>query len=272
VLFRSALCNKACTAGAVQNEVSRKLTQHECRAILVAVGAEPFEARRKSQFGYGNLPGVVSGHDLEKILQAGGEVRFPGRSTPPKRLAFIQCVGSRDESLHQNYCSTVCCRYSMRMALVLKARIPSLSVTVFYMDLQTSGKGFADFYEAHKGEIEFVRSIPGKVRQAADGSLLAHYDDPVSKKVQKAPFDVVVLAVGLTPTPMMVQLSRVTGVNRNESGFFEGLGPQRVLTNMNGIFLAGTCESPKDISTTVAQAKAAAAAVIRQLGPAGRKA
>ncbi len=266
-----ALCGKACPADAIQNQVVRRLSQMECRAIVLAVGAEPFDARRKSQLGYGGLPGVLTGYDLERLLQPGGDVTFPGRSASPKRLAFIQCVGSRDESLHQNYCSTVCCRYSMRMALVLKSKIPSLSVTVFYMDLQTSGKGFAEFYETHKNEFEFIRSIPGKLRAAAGmaagaaGGILAHYDDPISKKVQKAPFDIVVLAVGLVPTPLMVQLSRVLGVNRNKAGFFEGQGPQRVLTNMNGVYVAGTCESPKDISTSVAQAKAAATATTRYL-------
>jgi heterodisulfide reductase subunit A-like polyferredoxin len=259
------LCSEVCPVQAIQSQVVRRQVVQECQAILLTVGAEPFDARRKSQFGYGSLPGVLTGHDLEKLLQAGGEVKFPGRSSPPTRLAFIQCVGSRDESLRQNYCSTVCCRYSMRMALLLKSRLPSLAMTIFYMDLQTSGKGFAEFYEAHKNKFEFIRTIPGRLRTTPDGGVLAHYDDTASKKVLKVPFDVVVLAVGLAPTALMGQLSRVLGVNRTEAGFFEGQGPQRVLTNMNRIFVAGTCESPKDISSTVAQAKAAAAAVVRHL-------
>lgn len=234
------------------------------RSIIVATGAEPFNARLKPQFGYGQIPGVLTGHDLEKILQPGGPLVFPGRTDQPGRIAFIQCVGSRDKSVNHEYCSQVCCRYALRIGHVLKTRFPQASLTFFYMDIQISGKGFAEFFEKNKKDFEFVRAIPGKLSTGKNGQIVAIYDNCVTGKIEKAPFDLVVLSVGLSPPPTVGDTARLLGLNRTRNGFFEGLGADRTRTNARGIFIAGTCESPKDIAGAVAQARAAVGAALSE--------
>ncbi|MDQ7778170.1 MAG: FAD-dependent oxidoreductase [Planctomycetota bacterium] len=253
-------CRTACKQGAIREPLAPDRVSVTADSIIVAAGAETFDARKKAQFRLGSLKGVLTGLELEKALQSSGELKLPGLETPPKRLAFIQCVGSRDESLNHCYCSTVCCRYAIRMAHLLKTKMPALEVAIFYMDIQTSGKGFADFFARHQKEFELIRSIPGKLVPDPNGGILASYDEVPSTKVIRRPFDAVVLSVGLCPPPQLAQLAKVLKINRNKAGFLDGSGADRVQTNADGVFVAGTCESPKDIVGSIAQAKTAAGA------------
>jgi len=235
-------------------------------AVILATGAEVFDARKKALLGYGRFAGVITGLDLETLLAPGGIPTLPSKSQPPKRVAFIQCVGSRDENINQGYCSQVCCKYAMRMARVLMHRFPEIKITIFYIDLQTAGKGFKEFFEECQTKIEFIQGIPAKVSEFSDGVLEVKYDDIARGKFSKQSFDIVVLSVGIVSSSDAKTLARILGINRDRYGFFNNNGSTNsVETNREGIFVAGTCQGPKDITQSMAQAGLATAQVLSLL-------
>jgi heterodisulfide reductase subunit A2 len=144
-------------------------------AIIVATGFDVFDARRKGSLGYGRYPNVLSGLDLERIFNREGYLRLPTNGKEPRNIAFIQCIGSRDEG--HGYCSHVCCKYAMKLAGLIKYQSPGSQVTIFYIDLQTAGKGFAQFYEVYKENIRFVRGVPVEILQNASGELEVKFED-----------------------------------------------------------------------------------------------
>ena len=214
--------------------------------------------------GYGRYPNVLTGLDLEQIFNREGYLRLPTNGKEPQNIAFIQCVGSRDEG--HGYCSQVCCKYAMKLAGLIKYQNPDTQVTIFYIDLQTAGKGFAQFYEEYKESIRFVRGVPVEILQNVSGALEVKFEDISHGKVSRDTFDLVALSVGISPRKNSWDLARILGISLAEDGFFDtndSLGSNE--TNVNGVFLAGTCQGPKDIPDSVAHGIAAASKAIQVL-------
>lgn len=259
------LCREICPTKAIVYEPKPKKQELNVDAIILATGFEAFDARQKGSLGYGRYPNVLTGLDLERIIYREGYLKLPSNGKKPGSIAFIQCVGSRDES--HGYCSQVCCKYAMRLARLIKYQYPDTQVTIFYIDLQTAGKGFAQFYQECRESIRFVRGVPVEVSEASSKELVVRFEDIAQGKVGYQIFDAVVLSVGISPRKDAWDLAKILGVNLTDDGFFAIKEPfDSNETNVEGIFLAGTCQGPKDIPGSVAHGVGAASRVIQALG------
>ncbi len=235
-------------------------------AVIVSTGYTPFDPTAKPTYGYKKLPNVVTGMELEHIMRENGKITRPSDGKEPQQVAFIQCVGSRDESLGNLWCSEVCCPYALRMARLAKHKQPELNVSIFYIDIQNSGKEFPVLYEQLRSESRFVRNIPVDIYPREDDCLdLVHLSDEGA--LTSEPFDLVVLSVGIMPGPDNRKLSAMTKMPLNEDGFFEANSLADTLPGQTtGIFPAGTSTGPKSIADTIAQSGKAAYETVKYLG------
>jgi heterodisulfide reductase subunit A len=244
--------------------------------VVIATGYEPYSPAENASYGYGRAANVITGIEAERQLSAQAKITRPSDGQPPKRVAFVQCVGSRSEEVHRrpedtNYCSVVCCSYALRMAQLLKYQNEDAEITIFYMDIQKFGKGFDEFYSDCKDNMSFIRSRPYEVKPGRDGTVCVKYTpqsipEKADSQVCERDFDLVILAVGIRPAPDATKLAETLLVPVDEQGFF-GLKSASPLPALQreGIFAVGACESPKDIESCMAQAEAASAAVIESL-------
>jgi heterodisulfide reductase subunit A len=229
-------------------------------AIVVATGFEVFDAHLKPELGYGTYPQVITTLDLERL--AAGEMRLNGQE--PSRVVFIQCVGSRDQSLDNPYCSRTCCMVTAKQAQLVRQRLPQAQVTVFYMDVRAFGKGFEEFYDRVREQgVIYRRGNPSEIIRRGDRVVVRAEDTLLGEPVE-VEADLVVLAVGMVPRPDTGDLARLLKLSRSAEGFFMEAHPKLrpVDTAMAGVFLAGCCQSPKDITDTITQARAAASAAL----------
>jgi heterodisulfide reductase subunit A len=232
---------------------------YEAGTLIVAIGFEPFEAHRKPELGYGRWPGVLSSVDVEKLLRQDLDSLAGIRD-----VIFISCVGSRDRQVGNPYCSRTCCMVNMKQAALLHERLPEARITVLYIDVRAFGKGFEEMYDRVRSEgVLYRRGNASEIVQHGD-RLLVRAEDTLLGRPLELEADLVVLGVGMVPRPDHKDLSALLKLARSEDGFFmekhPKLGP--VETTVDGIFLAGTCQAPKDISDTVSHARAAAAAAL----------
>ena len=209
-------------------------------ALLLATGFTPFRAEDKPQYGYGRLPNVLTGLDLEKQIKETGKVLRPSDHQPPQSIAFIQCVGSRDLHLGHPFCSQVCCGYALRMASLIRHRNPETAVTIFYMDIQNFGKDFPRFLEEARQQMRFIRAIPGDIQGGEDDRLLLTYQQDDGLPSQKETFDLVVLSIGLMPGADLIGLSQKINLPLNADGFLAKKGARFSLSPAEGVFFAGT--------------------------------
>ncbi len=251
------LCRAICPTNAIDFDREPEKKELSVGAIVVATGFDVFNAREMGCLGYGRYPNVLTGLDLEKIFNREGCLKLRSNGKEPRNVAFIQCIGSRDET--HGYCSQVCCKYAMRFARLIKYHNPNAEVTIFYIDLQTAGKGFAQFYEDCQETIRFVRGVPVEISETSSGELEVRFENISEGKVARETFDLVALSVGLSPRDDSWNLARTLGINLGESGFFDTKEPLNSNeTNVEGIFLAGTCQGPRDIPESFAHGMAAA--------------
>jgi heterodisulfide reductase subunit A len=258
------ICRTSCPTKAIEFDVKPQGQELSLGAIIVATGFDVFDARKKGSLGYGRYPNVLTGLDLEQVFTREGYLRLPQNGKEPRNIAFIQCVGSRDEG--HGYCSQVCCKYAMKLAGLIKYQNPDARVTIFYIDLQTAGKGFAQFYEKYKESIRFVRGVPDEILETVSGNLEVRFEDISQGKVCRDTFDLVVLSVGISPGRHSWDLARVLGINLADDGFFDAKDSlSSSETNVDGVFLAGTCQGPKDIPDCIAHGTAAASKAMQVL-------
>ena len=230
-------------------------------AIVVATGFEPFDAHRKPEFGYGVYPEVITTPELER-LAASESIRVNGHE--PKQVVFIQCVGSRDQTLGNPYCSRVCCMVTAKQAHLVRERLPEAQVTVFYIDVRAFGKGFEEFYDRVREEgVVYRRGNPSEIIRR-DGHVAVRAEDTLLGEPVEIEADLVVLAVGMVPRADTAAVAGLLKLARSADGFFMEAHPKLrpVDTAMAGIFLAGCCQGPKDISEAITQARAAASAAM----------
>lgn len=233
-------------------------------AVIVATGFDPVDARTKGPYGYGLLPMVTTGEEVERRLRLEGQGAYDGLGAA--RVAFVQCVGSRDEHASRGYCSQVCCRYALRLARLLRARNPELQVSVFKMDIQHGGRDFAACWQAASADgIRFVAGLPAVVRRSTANPEAATfiYDNILGDTVRQEDFDLVVLSVGMQPRGDATQVADIWGINRDRFGFFAADEETRTL--VPGVFVAGSCQAPRALAESAAHARRAAEACYRYL-------
>ncbi|MBM4295726.1 MAG: CoB--CoM heterodisulfide reductase iron-sulfur subunit A family protein [Deltaproteobacteria bacterium] len=263
---RCRACEKFCFAQIIdfsQTDTDREI---EVGALILAPGFKIFDARQKPEYGYGRYPNVITSLEFERLLSATGphhgHVLRPSDGTDPQKIAWIQCVGSRDAASGREYCSSVCCMYATKQAIVAKEHHGRVEPTIFFIDIRAQGKGFDRFYENardHYG-VRYLRAMVSRVTQdPRTHNLEITYVDG-EDQVQTEEFHLVVLSVGLTPHPAAAETAQVLGIATNQWGFAESPEFEQIYTNREGIFTCGVYQAPKDIPETVSQASGAAAA------------
>jgi heterodisulfide reductase subunit A2 len=262
-------CAKTCGRQAINLDDAPRILNLQVSAVVLATGAAPFNPALKSEYRYGLLPQVLTNLEFERLVCASGPTLgnlVTPAGQPVHRLAFIQCVGSRDRRFLP-YCSGYCCAASIKEAMLALEHDPNIEVTIFYNDIRTSGKGYEELYlRAQAAGVRFVKALPGRILADEQGSPVISYDDLATGRQERLCVDLVVLAVGLHASkmnlPFIDQAPQI-----GEHGFFKEQHPimHPVESNRPGIFLAGTCLGPQDITDTVCQASGAAGRVLRLL-------
>jgi len=273
-LFVCERCIEACKPGAIDFEQPKeKEIELDVDTVIIATGADPYDPSELNEYGYNNYDNVITTIDFERIIAPTGptlgKLVRPSDYQPPKRIAFIQCVGSRkaNENLKQHpYCSQVCCMVSIKQALLIKEKLPQAEVAIYYIDIRAKGKGFEEMYRrARHAGIRFVRGLPGEVLENENKSLTLMGENILLNRMYQDRYDMVILSVGLEARRDSSEIQRLFGVARGSDSFFVEKHPklEPVDTATTGIFLAGAAESPKDIRESSTQAKAAASRASR---------
>jgi heterodisulfide reductase subunit A len=236
--------------------------QHlEADAVVVATGYELFDARRKEEYGYKIYDHVITSADLEQLLLPGGDLTVAAGANP-KRIAFVHCVGSRDEKSGNHYCSKVCCITGVKQAIELKKRLPEAEIYCFYMDLRMYGKHFEELYREaqEKYDIQFIRGRLSEASEKIDKSLLIKSEDTLSGRPLKMNVDLLVLLVGMEAGKGTTSTATTCGIGCEESGFLKTTDSflKSNFSEQEGIFLAGSCTAPMSINDTILHARSAA--------------
>jgi heterodisulfide reductase subunit A len=258
-------CVDACEPRAIDLAQNTQEVEIDVGTIIVSTGFDPFDPSAKEEYGFGIYENVITGLELERILSpsgpSGGKIVRPSDGKPPRRVAFVQCVGSRDEKSH-SYCSRVCCMYATKQALLIKEKIPEAKVSIFYTDLRAFGKGYEEFYQ--RAQTEGVLYIRGRVAEISEdpksNNLILRAEDTLTGELIDADADLAVLSIGLIPTLETGSLCRILNISTSPDGFLREAHPKLrpMDTLVEGIFIAGVAQGPKDIPDDVAQASGAA--------------
>jgi len=232
-------------------------------AVIIATGFQPFDPEKKP-YGYKVFDDVITNLDLERIFKRDGVITRPSDGSIPKKLAFIQCVGSRDARLNHLWCSKVCCASALRMANLIQSKNGGTEIAFFYIDVQTFGKQFQAYYDGITETMRMIRAIPGDIFKTGGGRLRLTYF-PVDEEEQKEEeFDMVILSIGITPTVDNKMVAEKIGLESTDTGFWDNLDDCS-MTPMRGVFAAGTASGPKSIAESVADAGRCAFEVVKYL-------
>ncbi len=260
-------CVDACIAGAIDHEMTVAEETIEVGAIIAAPGGDIFDAALKGEYGFGIYDNVVTSIQFERILSASGpffgHVQRISDGREPKKVAFIQCVGSRDAACGNPWCSSVCCMYATKEAIIGKEHAEGLEPTIFYIDIRAYGKDFDRFVNRAKEEygIRYIKSIPSSVKELQQSkNLLLTYSLEDGTQVEEE-FDMVVLSVGFQPPEKAQELAQNLGIELNQHGFCDTRLENPVQTTREGVYVCGVFGGPKDIPETVMEASGAAACV-----------
>ncbi len=257
-------CERYCRAGAIKYNQEEEILELNVGSIILSPGFKEFQLSRKPEYGYGRFSNVISSLELERMLSAtgpyGGMLLRPSDGRVPKRIAFIQCVGSRDKNTGNTYCSSVCCMFAIKEAVIAQEHTPGLECTIFFMDMRAFGKEFDDYYiraeKEHK--IKFIRNNRiAKIEQdPKTKNLSLNYIE--GGKLKTAEFDMVALSVGMEAPEDAKILAEKFGIELNKFNFSNTNIFTPMETNRPGIFVSGAFSAPKDIPDSVAQASGAA--------------
>ncbi|MCJ2564062.1 MAG: FAD-dependent oxidoreductase, partial [Candidatus Thermoplasmatota archaeon] len=256
-------CEKFCEAKAIDFDQSEEEVRIDVASVIIASGADVFDPSEIHEYGYGVLPNVITSLEFERLLSASGptqgKVVRPSDGKEPENIAFIQCVGSRSTVYGGEYCSSVCCMYALKEAIVAKEHSDSIDIQIFSIDFRAFGKQFED-YRIRAEEEHGIRIWRGNRVSAlepalpGDGVLVVYID---GDEIELKEFDLVVLSVGLKPPEGAEELSKITGVELNEYGFYKTPPNESFQTTRPGVYVVGTISEPKDIPDTVCQSSAA---------------
>jgi heterodisulfide reductase subunit A len=279
---KCGICVKFCPVdGCINLDEKDKEIEVVVGNIIIATGFKPFDASKIEQYGYGKFPNVLTSLELERLVNAsgptGGKITmrtqdkkgnwiFTSEGQVPDSIALIHCIGSRDEN-HNKYCSRVCCMYSLKLAHLIREKIPQAEIFEHYIDMRAFGKGYEEFYDriVHEG-IHLIRGKTAKIEEA-EGKLVLRSEDIENSRILEQKVDMVVLAVGLEPGSDTVKIASMLGINQSEEGWLQESSDldNTTGTDNGAVLVAGTCQGPKDIPDSVVQASAAASRVIQSI-------
>ncbi len=255
-------CVEACQAEAIFHDEPREVFENiKAGAIILNPGYKVFDARRRKELGYGRYKNVITSLEFERVLSASGP--FAGNlqrlsdGKHPKKIAFIQCVGSRDSE--HDYCSSVCCMYATKEAIIAMEHQPGLECQIFFIDMRAFGKNFDEYYErAISMGIKYIRSKPSSIKENPESKDLLIQYKAEDNTIINENFDMVVLSVGIEPPDDFKFLAEKIGIECNDDGFCQTKNYIPEETNREGIYACGAITSPKDIPSSVVQGSAAA--------------
>ena len=270
--IKCQLCVQACEKDAINLEDTGGEKKIKVGAIVVAAGLDPFDAEKRPTYGYGRYENVFTNIDFERIVCASGPtggnlIRPDGK--PMRKVAFIQCVGSRDTRFNR-YCSGYCCMASIKEAMLIRENVPDAEITIFFNDIRAAGKGFEELYlRALEHNIKFVKGFPSRIEEDTDTKdLILIFEEMVEGTPKSAElFDFVILAGGVEPDSHINTLTHALGIEKDSLGFLKDRHPTwgAIETTVPGIFMAGGIQGPKDIPESVAQASGAAAKALAMI-------
>lgn len=247
-------CVDACPEDAINLDDQPLEIEISASTVIIATGFKPFDPSEKPRYGYGLVKGVITSKELDERLRDGSFA--PSNGDEPFKVAFIQCVGSRDTRIDKNYCSQVCCGYAMRMGRLLKKRFPSTQVTMFYMDIQTYDRDFENRLNEASKDIRLIRAAVSEIRTDESDRPLISFHGPESVTVPES-FDIVVLSVGMSPE---TRLADTFGLDIGPEGFLTS-ATLNLPSNSNGVFVAGAAKGPVSIVQAVEDGISAARAM-----------
>lgn len=260
-------CADVCERNAIDYDDTDKIVEVRAGSVIVATGVDYYDPREASEFGYTRFENVVTSIELERILSSGGPTRgelikFTDRKTP-ERIAFIQCVGSRNMKRDIPYCSRICCMNAMKDALLIHEHFPNAEMKIFYIDIRAFGKGFEEFFgrAANLDKLIFIQAKPSKiVDDPKTGKTVITYENMSTGKIEKEYVDLAVLSSALIPAAGGKLLADALGIEIDKDGFVKQLDPcaDPLDTSKEGIYVCGCAVSPKDITDTIADASGAA--------------
>lgn len=265
------LCRLACPAEAIDFTQKREDFKFNVGAIIVATGYQPFDASRKEEYGYGRYKNVVTNLEIERMLSAAGpthgRVVSPSSGKDVRKVAFILCVGSRDEQVGNPYCSKTCCMASIKNAFKIAEKYPDAKVSIHYIDIRAAGEMYEEYYRrAQEKGILFIRGRVAEVEES-DGKTIIHYEDTLSGETCHEECDLVVLAIGMEANRDAEAVGNMLDLSTRPDRFFQSSHPKMrpVETHVKGVFLAGCTGGPKEIQVSIEQGSAAAAKAQRLL-------
>jgi len=270
------MCEKVCGAGAINFHAKDEVITEKYGAIVVATGYNMIDLKKFGEYAYGTSKDVVSSLEYERLMNAsgptGGVLLRPSDGKPPKKIVFIQCVGSRcsaEAEKGNTYCSKVCCMYTAKQSILTRDHWPDTECYVFYIDVRTPGKQFDEFYRraVEQYGVHYIKGMVGKVTPQSDGTLDVQGSDLILNRQVHIKADMVVLAGSLEADPSARPLATMLTTSMDNDDFFleAHVKLRPVESPTAGIFLAGACLGPKDIPETVAQSSGAAAKAITLL-------
>lgn len=269
---KCGLCQKVCTVKAIHYEQQDEILEEKYGAIIVATGFNTMKPDKFGEFGYDKYPDVVTSLEFERLCNAagptGGHLVRPSDHKEPKRIVFVQCVGSRGEceDKEKSYCSKICCMYTAKHAMLVREKYPDSEVYVFYIDVRTPGKNFDEFQRRaiEQYNVHYVKGMVGQVEDEGDGRLTVKAMDLLADKHMFVKADMVVLAMAVEPEEGARKLATMLTASMDTNDFFTEAHPKLrpVESPTAGVYLSGLCQGPKDIPETVAQAGAAASKAI----------
>ena len=259
-------CEDVCEKKAINYDDRDEVIIREVGAVIVAIGLDVYDPTEMDEYGYTSFSNVVTTMEFERLICAGGPtgghfVR-PSDHKRPKRIGFIQCVGSRNPEIGRPYCSNICCMNTIKDTLLLADHYPDVENTVFYQDIRAFGKSFEDMFQRSKqAGTRYIRGLPGDViEDPKTRNLIVTVENTTTGKLERHEFDMLVLSVGVIPPKDLAKISSLLTLSKTSDGFFMESHPKLkpVDAPTRGVFFCGFCESPKDIKDSVCQAGAAA--------------
>jgi heterodisulfide reductase subunit A len=257
------VCEKRCDKGAIDFEMKDKRVTLDVDAVIMATGVDIFDPTPLTHYGYGRLQNVITGIQYERLINAtgptGGHLYRPSDGKLAKKVAYVQCVGSRDLN-YCDYCSSVCCMYAIKDAMLAREHDPESDSFIFHTDLRNVGKWFQK-YELRAAEeygVNFIRGRIAEIEEDEDKDLLVWYEDTREQKVKSMKMEMVVLATAAMPSKSAKGLAKILGIDTDKYGFVETLPGAPADTTVKGVFACGFCKRPCDIPEAVSQASAAA--------------
>lgn len=281
---KCGVCAKVCPAECIDLDEKDQEVELTVGNVVVATGFKTYDPSGIERYAYGQHPNILTSLEFERLINAagptGGEITFRTQDKKgnwifeagngePRSVALIHCIGSRDENCNK-YCSRVCCMYSLKLAHLVKEKIPDAEVYEYFIDMRAFGKGYEEFYERIKKEgVHTIRGRTAKI-EGLNGGLKLRGEDIINERLIDQFVDMVILSVGLEPRDDATELASILGIKQSEDGWFKEACSlfDTCGTEIPGITIAGVCQGPKDIPDSVAQGSAAAARVLRNIAKA----